>query len=80
MKKSLLALALFAFAGTAAFAQDGQSKDAKKALASTSPKSSCSMKGGMAASPSCCMKGKTATATASAKRAAKPVVVAAKIY
>ena len=75
MKKSLLALALFAFAGTAAYAQEGQAKVDKK-----DKKESCSMKGGMAASPSCCMKGKTATATASAKPAAKPVVVAAKIY
>ena len=76
MKKSLLALALFAFAGTAAYAQEGQAKADKK-----DKKESCSMKGGMAASPSCCMKGgKTATATASAKPAVKPVVVAAKIY
>ena len=75
MKKSLLALALFAFAGTAAYAQEGQAKADKK-----DKKESCSMKGGMAASPSCCMKGKTATASASAKPTAKPVVVAAKIY
>lgn len=72
MKKSLLALALFAFAGSAAFAQDVQTKDTKKATASVSASPSCSkdMKGGMAGS-SCCMKkdGKTA----SVKPAAKPV-------
>ena len=59
MKKTLLALALFAFAGTAAFAQEGQGKDAKKAVAAARPKSSCSMeaKASMAGGGSCCMKG-----------------------
>ena len=68
MKKSLLAIALFAFAGTTAFAQEGQAKGGKK-----DKKESCAMKGGMAASPSCCMKGGK-TASASVKPAAKPAV------
>ncbi len=74
MKNTLLALALFAFAGSSAFAQDG----AKKAVASTTPKakSGCSMsaKGSMAGSGSaCCMKG---SKTASMKPAVKaPAVV-----
>ncbi|MDO7845816.1 hypothetical protein Q5H92_05565 [Hymenobacter sp. M29] len=65
MKKSLLALALFAVAGTTAFAHDGHDKDGKKGK-----KESCSMKGGMAGGSSCCMKkeGKTAAV----KPAAKP--------
>ena len=74
MKKSLLALALFAFAGSAAFAQDGQS--AKKAVAATSPKSSCSMeaKASMAGGgSSCCMKGAKVAAAKPAVKA--PVVV-----
>ncbi|MET4073245.1 hypothetical protein [Hymenobacter sp. UYCo722] len=66
MKKTLLALALFAFAGSTAFAQDGQDKDGKKAK-----KETCSMKGGMAAGSSCCMKGGK---TAAVKPAPKPVV------
>ena len=75
MKKTLLALALFAFAGTTAFAQEGQGKDAKKAVASTSPKPSCSMeaKASMAGGgSSCCMKG---AKVAAAKPAAKPAVL-----
>ena len=67
MKKSLLAIALFAFAGTAAFAQEGQAKVDKK-----DKKEACAMKGSMAGG-SCCMKG-SKTATASVKPAAKPVV------
>ncbi|GAA3961878.1 hypothetical protein [Hymenobacter antarcticus] len=65
MKKSLLAIALFAFAGTTAYAQEGQAKVDKK-----DKKEACAMKGGMAASPSCCMKGGK---MASVKPAAKPV-------
>ena len=65
MKNTLLALALFAFAGTTAFAQDGQDKDGKKGK-----KETCSMKGGMAAGSSCCMKGGK---TAAVKPAPKPV-------
>ena len=61
MKKPLLALALFAFAGTTAFAQEGVAKAKKE---------SCPMKGGMAGG-SCCMKGGK---TASVKPAAKPAV------
>ena len=66
MKNTLLALALFAFAGTTAFAQQGQAKADKK-----DKKEACAMKGGMAAGSSCCMKGGK---TASVKPAAKPVV------
>jgi len=68
MKNTLLALVLFAFAGTTAFAQEGPAKDSKKAIASTGTKASCTMKGGMAGG-SCCMKGGK---TASVKPAAKP--------
>lgn len=64
MKNTLLALALFAFAGTTAFAHDGHDKDGKKGK-----KETCSMKGGMAGG-SCCMKGGK---TASVKTTAKPV-------
>lgn len=73
MKKTLLALALFAFAGTSAFAHDGHDKDGKKgkkATCSTEAKASCSkdMKGSMAGGHSCCMKGgKTAAAPAATK-------------
>jgi len=65
MKKSLLALALFAIAGTTAFAHDGHDKDGKKGK-----KESCSK--GMAGGASCCMKkdGKTAAV----KPVAKPAV------
>ena len=69
MKKSLFAIALFAFAGTAAFAQEGQAKVDKK-----DKKEACAMKGGMAGGSSCCMKGGK-TASASVKPAAKPAVV-----
>ena len=51
MKKSLLALALFAFAGTTAFAHDGHDKDGKKGK-----KESCSASKGSMAGGSCCMK------------------------
>ena len=66
MKNTLLALALFAFAGTTAFAQEGQAKDGKKGK-----KEVCAMKGGMAGG-SCCMKGGK---TASVKPAVKPAAV-----
>jgi hypothetical protein len=49
MKNTLLALALFAFAGTTAFAHDGHDKDGKKGK-----KETCSK--GMAGGSSCCMK------------------------
>jgi hypothetical protein len=45
MKKTLLALALFAFAGSTAFAHDGHDKDGKKGKKETS----CTK--GMAAKP-----------------------------
>ena len=69
MKNTLLALALFAFAGTTAFAQEGQAKADPKAK-----KESCAMKGGMAGGGSCCMKGgKTATVKATPKAAVATV-------
>ena len=67
MKNTLLALALFAFAGTTtAFGQEGQAKADPKAK-----KEACAMKGGMAGG-SCCMKGGK---TASVKPAVKPAAV-----
>ena len=66
MKNTLLALALFAFAGTTAFAQEGQAKADPK-----TKKEGCAMKGGMAGG-SCCMKGGK---TASVKPAVKPAAV-----
>ena len=59
MKKTLLALALFAFAGTTAFAHDGHDKDGKKGK-----KESCSKS--MTAGSSCCMKKDTKTASVKA--------------
>jgi hypothetical protein len=64
MKKSLLALALFAFVGTSAFAHDGHDKDGKKGK-----KESCSASKSMAGG-ACCMKKDTRTA------AVKPAVKA----
>ncbi len=72
MKKTLLAIALFAFTGSAAFAHEGHDKDGKKGKKETCTsemKASCSkdMKGGMAGG-SCCMKGgKTAAVKPAAK-------------
>ncbi|WP_046242616.1 hypothetical protein [Hymenobacter terrenus] len=61
MKKTLLALGLFAFVGTTAFAHDGHDKDGKKGK-----KETCSK--GMAGASSCCMKGgKTAAAKPAVK-------------
>ena len=76
MKNALLALALFSFAGTTAFANNDPGKDGKKgkkAACTTEVKASCSkdMKGGMAGG-SCCMKG---AKTAAVK---PPTVVATK--
>ncbi|MGY3087217.1 hypothetical protein ACVWYF_000243 [Hymenobacter sp. UYAg731] len=62
MKNTLLALALFAFAGTTAFAHDGHDKPGQKGKKETCTK-------GMAGGSSCCMKGGK---TASVKPAAKP--------
>ena len=74
MKNTLLALALFAFAGTTAFAHDGHDKPGQKGKkeCTASMKASCTkdMKGGMAGG-SCCMKGGK---TASVKSTAKPAV------
>ncbi|MDQ2795342.1 MAG: hypothetical protein M3Y12_15245 [Bacteroidota bacterium] len=68
MKKTLLAIALFAFAGSTAFAHDGHDKDGKKGK-----KETCTMKGGMAGG-SCCMKGgKTAAVKATPKAAVATV-------
>ncbi|GAA3944576.1 hypothetical protein [Hymenobacter algoricola] len=73
MKNALLALALFAFVGTAA-ANDGKDekgKKSKKEACSTAMKASCTKEGATAATPSCCMKkGKTAAV----KLAETPVV------
>ena len=66
MKNTLLALALFAFVGTTAFAQEGQAKADPKAK-----KEGCPMKGSMAGG-SCCMKGGK---IASVKPAVKPAAV-----
>ena len=63
MKNTLLALALFAFAGITAFAHDGHDKDGKKGK-----KESCSASKSMAGG-SCCMK--KGTKTASVKPAVK---------
>ncbi len=62
MKNTLLALALFAFAGSTAFAHDGQDKPGQKGKKETCAK-------GMAGGSSCCMKGGK---TASVKPAPKP--------
>jgi hypothetical protein len=64
MKKTLLAIALFAFAGTTAFAHDGHDKDGKKGK----KEASCT-KGSTAGGSSCCMKGGK---TAAVKPVAKP--------
>jgi hypothetical protein len=64
MKNTLLALALFTFAGTTAFAHDGHDKDGKKGKKETCSKS-------MAGGSLCCMKGGK---TAAVKPAAKPAV------
>ena len=74
MKNALLALALFSFVGTTAFANNDPGKDGKKGKKSactTEMKASCTkdMKGGMAGG-SCCMKG---AKTAAVKTAAAPV-------
>ena len=70
MKNTLLALAMFAFAGTTAFAQQGQAKADKK-----DKQEACAMKGSMAGGSSCCMKGGK---VAAAKPAAKPAVATIK--
>ena len=69
MKNTLLALALFAFAGTTAFATTGPGKDGAKGK-----KEECAMKGSMAGG-SCCMKkdGKTASAKPAEKAPAAVV-------
>ena len=69
MKKTLLALALFAFAGTTAFAHDGHDKPGQKGKKETCKK-------GEMAGGSCCMKGGK---TASVKPAAKAAPVAVKL-
>ena len=71
MKKTLLAIALFAFAGTTAFAHDGHDKDGKKGK----KEASCT-KGSTAGGHSCCMKGGK---TAALKPAAPAAPVAVKL-
>ena len=70
MKKTLLAIALFAFAGTTAFAHDGHDKDGKKG------KKEASCAKGTAGGHSCCMKGGK---TAAVKPAAPAAPVAVKL-
>ena len=76
MKNALLALALFAFVGTAsAHDKDGKDKDkkgAKKEACSTDMKAHCASKGATAGTPSCCMKKGAAASAASTTPAAKP--------
>lgn len=67
MKKTLLALALFALAGTTAFAHDGHDKNGKKGKKETCTK-------GMAGGASCCMKGSKTAAVKPASKAAVAVV------
>jgi hypothetical protein len=58
MKNALLALALFAFVGSAAAhdGKDDKGKKSKKEACSTEMKAHCSQEGASAATPSCCMK------------------------
>lgn len=78
MKNALLALALFAFVGTASAheGKEGKGKKAKKENCSAEMKASCASKGATAATPSCCMKkGASAAATTpEAKPATAPAV------
>ena len=79
MKNTLLALALFAFAGTSAFAHEGKGdhthgKKGKKEACTTEAKSHCAQAtAGTAAMPSCCMKkgAKTAAVTPAEKAPVK---------
>ncbi|MCC2546232.1 hypothetical protein LJY25_07230 [Hymenobacter sp. BT175] len=73
MKNALLALALFAFVGTAAASgeKDGKAtKAGKKEACSTEMKAACAEKGATAATPSCCMKKGAKTSTAAVTPAA----------
>ena len=75
MKNTLLALALFAFAGTTAFAHEGDKdgkKGKKKEACTAEAKSHCAQaSAGTATMPSCCMKkgAKTAATTTPAEKA-----------
>ncbi|RAK70155.1 hypothetical protein [Hymenobacter edaphi] len=78
MKNALLALALFAFVGTAS-ATDGKDKDkkgAKKENCSAEMKAGCASKGASAGTPSCCMKkgASAAVTTPAAAPSAAPAV------
>ncbi|MFD2785967.1 hypothetical protein [Hymenobacter rubripertinctus] len=77
MKNALLALALFAFVGSASAHEGEKGKKAKKTAASTEAKAHCDMAGSMgsAGTPSCCMKkeAKTSAAAATPAPAAKVV-------
>jgi hypothetical protein len=74
MKKTLLALALLAFTGSAAFAHEGHEKEGKKGkkkeACSAEAKAHCSKEGSasLGGTPSCCMK-KGAKASATTTRA-----------
>ncbi|OWP64071.1 hypothetical protein CDA63_06300 [Hymenobacter amundsenii] len=79
MKNALLALALFAFVGTASAHEgekDAKGKKAKKA-ATTEAKAHCDMAGSMgsAGTPSCCMKKDAKASTAAATPAPATKVV-----
>ncbi|KUG08857.1 hypothetical protein [Solirubrum puertoriconensis] len=78
MKNALLALALFAFVGTASAhdgGKDAKGKKAKKEACSTEMKASCAAKGATASTPSCCMKkGASAATQASGAKPATPAV------
>ena len=76
MKNALLALALFAFVGSAAAHEgekDAKGKKAKKEACSTEMKASCVKTGATAGTPSCCMKKGTKTAAVTPAPAATPV-------
>ncbi len=78
MKNALLALALFAFAGTTAFAQEGPGKMAKgkKAVCTGATVAQCTKSmasGNMAGMPACCRAKMAAAKTAGAPAVAKPM-------
>ncbi|SHM00450.1 hypothetical protein [Hymenobacter psychrotolerans] len=76
MKNALLALALFAFVGSASAhegdkaAKKGKSKEA----CSTEMKANCAKEGNTAGTPSCCMKKGAKTAAATPATPAAPAV------
>ncbi|GAB3294043.1 hypothetical protein [Hymenobacter tenuis] len=76
MKNALLALALFAFAGSAVAhdgTKDGKAKKSKKEACTTEMKATCAKTGASAGTPSCCMKKDTKTAAVTPTPVATPV-------